>query len=76
MEQQISKFTSPIGPTVLIERHMLDLSESNSSFAQTSGDRLGGKSSPMFEPPKPLFFRRGEDHTVSSSAAEEPREMR
>src|SRR5262249_27243283 len=56
---EISKFAPEVGAAVLIERDMIQLAETDAGFAQAISDRLGGKSRPVLDAAKALFFRGG-----------------
>ena len=46
-----------IGPAVLIDGDMLDITKSNTGFSKTIGNRVRGKAGPMLHPTKSFLFR-------------------
>ena len=57
MYHQISKLAVKIGPVVLVDGDVLDISKSNARFPKAISDRLRRKASPVFHTTKSLLFR-------------------
>jgi len=60
----ICELAQPVSAVVLVDRNMLYIGEVQPGFTQAVGDGLQGKSGPMLDPRKALFFRRSHQHAV------------
>src|ERR1700756_2121595 len=62
----VSKLAMEIGPAVLVDGDVLDISKSNAGFPKAIGDRLGRKPGPVLHSAKPLLFRCGQELAVAN----------
>ena len=65
MAENIADSPHTMRVTVQIERDMVHVAEAHAGIAQAKGNRLRGKSCPMLDPAKPLFFGRRHQHAVA-----------
>ena len=54
-----------VGAAVLIDGDMIQISQLQTCFAQTIGDRFARKSRPMFYPAEPLFLGGSDQHPIA-----------
>src|SRR5262245_27209891 len=65
LRHQIGKLPEEIGPTVLIDRNMLNIGKGEACFPQAVGNRLRREASPMLHTAEALLFRRSNKLAVS-----------
>src|SRR5687767_8900468 len=57
-EQQIGQLAKEIGAIVLVDGHVLDVTQRHARFSQTIRDRLRWKAGPMLDAAEPLLLCR------------------
>ena len=64
MTQQIAKLTDEVGPAVLIDRDVVNVTQSNSRLTQTILNRLNREPGPVLHPAKALLLSGGDQLAV------------